>query len=248
MNIICGIKNNETLDGVTQAQVMEMNKLNDSQCKRPCPGNPNQICGGDQDPNSGTSGKISVYQLGDESKYYSGFHSSIPTMTIDQRNKRFCLICFHTIEVREWVLGKPPSDPMKVSNPNGADGEWSNENHVKFLTTEPEIAGDDKSRRYCVSDAIVNGGRFKVRCVQIIIYSHCHYVAFVNLQEYIKNQKDIESDQDGLVTNEWKTSEAIDVEVLAKRCGLYHRESESQIISEGNLPWTVQIEVKDFNK
>ena len=66
MNIICGIKNNETLDGVTQAQVMEMNKLNDSQCNRPCPGNPYQICGGDQDPNSGTSGKISVYQLGDE--------------------------------------------------------------------------------------------------------------------------------------------------------------------------------------
>ena len=91
---------------------------------------------------------------------------SILTMTIDKRNSLFCLICFHTIEVREWVLGKPPSDPMKVSNPNGADGEWSNEDHVKFLTTEPEIAGDDKSRRYCVSDAIVNGGRFKVSCVQ----------------------------------------------------------------------------------
>ena len=105
---------------------------------------------------------------------------SILTMTIDKRNSLFCLICFHTIEVREWVLGKPPSDPMKVSNPNGVDGVWSNEDHVKFLTTEPEIAGDDKSRRYCVSEAIVNGGRFKVSTVQIMISSRCHYVAFVN--------------------------------------------------------------------
>ena len=97
MNIICGIKNNETLDGVTQAQVMEMNKLDDSLCNRPCPGNPNQICGGDQDPNSGTSGKISVYQLGDESKCYSGFHSSILTMTIDQRNKLFFALFAFTL-------------------------------------------------------------------------------------------------------------------------------------------------------